>query len=139
LIETKKKTRYWAASAGAVLSCVAPIAMFGVSAMNPYGLQIATCGTLLVLPLLGFARRYLHGEFMFSRFSMLSVAMGFGFNLVALAPTLEHALAGWSLFGFASTFLIGAYNDRPTVRNNATYAFAAYQVRRAEGTFFLGV
>jgi NADH-quinone oxidoreductase subunit L len=32
------------------------------------------------------------------------------------------------LFGFASTFLIGAYNDRPTVRNNATYAFAAYQI-----------
>ncbi len=119
---------YWSASAGSVLACAIPSLLFGQTAMNPYGVLIAFCGTTLVLPILAFARRYLHGEFMFSRFAILSVIMGGGFNLVALAEDLEHALIGWSLFGFASTFLIGAYNDRPTVRNNATYAFAAYQV-----------
>jgi hypothetical protein len=48
--------------------------------------------------------------------------------MVATAPTLEHAMLGWGLFGFCSTFLIGAYNHRPTVRNNATFAFAAYRI-----------
>ena len=28
-----------------------------------------------------------------------------GFNLVATAPDLEHALAGWSLFGFSVCIL----------------------------------
>ena len=68
------------------------------------------------------------GEFMFGRFALLSVGLLGGFNLVATAPDLVHALAGWGLFGFASTFLIGSYNERPTVRNNATFAFAAYRV-----------
>ena len=119
---------YWAASAGMVLSCGIPLYLFAETAMNPHGTLIALCGTLLSLPVLAFSRRYLHGEFMFGRFSALSVGLLLGFNLVALAPNLEHAMAGWGLFGFASTFLIGAYNDRPTVRNNATFAFAAYRI-----------
>lgn len=57
-----------------------------------------------------------------------AIHSGQGFNLVATAPTLEHIMAGWGLFGFASTFLIGAYNERPTVLNNATFAFAAYRI-----------
>lgn len=101
--------------------------MFGAEAMNPHGTLIAVCGTMLSLPVLAFARRYLHGEFMFGRFSGLCAALVLGFNLVATAPSLEQTLAGWSLFGFASAFLIGAYNERPTVRNNATFAFAVYK------------
>tara|TARA_R110002050_G_scaffold296014_1_gene455523 strand:- start:116 stop:1243 length:1128 start_codon:yes stop_codon:yes gene_type:complete len=65
---------------------------------------------------------------MFGRFQGLSVGLVTGFNLVALAPSLMHVLQGWGLFGFASTFLIGAYNERPSVRNNATFAFAAYRI-----------
>lgn len=45
-----------------------------------------------------------------------------------MAPNLEHLIQAWSLFGFASAFLIGAYNDRVTVRNNTTYVFAAYRL-----------
>jgi len=58
----------------------------------------------------------------------LCVGLLLGVNLVATAPTLGHAMVGWSLFSFASTFLIGAYNDRSTVRNNATFEFAAYRI-----------
>ncbi len=119
---------YASATAGMLLACGVPIFLFGSQAMNPYGTLIALCGTMLSLPVLAFSRRYLHGEFMFARFQALCVGLLLGFNLIATAPTLEHAMAGWSLFGFASTFLIGAYNDRPTVRNNATFAFAAYRI-----------
>lgn len=119
---------YWAASTAMVASCVAPVYMYAGEMMNSRGALIALAGTVLSLPVLSFARRYLHGEFMFGRFSLLSVGLTLGFNLVATAPTLPHALAGWSLFGYASTFLIGAYNERPTVRNNATFAFAAYEL-----------
>lgn len=119
---------YWAAVAGMGLACGLPIYTFGLEAMNPRGPLIALCATLISLPVLAFARRYLHGEFMFGRFSALCVGMLLGFNLVATAPSIEHAMAGWGLFGFASTFLIGAYNDRPTVRNNALYAFSAYRI-----------
>lgn len=89
---------------------------------NPSHLEVpaVTAAASLALPVLAFSRRYLHGEFMFGRCAALSVGLLLGFNLVATAPDLEHALAGWSLFGFSSTFLIGAYNDRPTVRNNAS-------------------
>merc|ERR1712137_1526157 len=83
---------------------------------------------MLSLPILAFARRYLHGEHMFARFSILSSGLVLGFNLVATAPSLPILLGGWSLFGFASTFLIGAYNERPTVRNNAVFAFSAYKI-----------
>lgn len=146
---------YWAAATGMLLAAAGPILLFGPEAMNPRGSLIAVCGTLLALPVLAFSRRYLHGEFMFPRFMALCVGLLLGFNrrpraflcvcvcgcvsvkknlythltvVVATAPTLAHAMAGWSLFGFASTFLIGAYNDRATVRNNATFAFAAYRI-----------
>ena len=96
--------------------------------MNPYGAIIAGCATSLSLPVLAFSRRYLHGEHMFSRISVLSAGLLLGFNMVATAPDLHHLVAGWGLFGFTSTFLIGSYNDRPSVRNNATFAFAAYRL-----------
>jgi len=119
---------YWCAATSMLLACGIPIELFGAEAMNPRGSLIAACGTMLSLPVLAIARRYLHGEFMFGRFSALCVGLLLGFNLVSTAPTLEQAMLGWSLFGFSSTFLIGAYNDRPTVRNNATFAFAAYRI-----------
>lgn len=119
---------YTLARAGMLISaCALPLLVAG-DPMNPRGTLIAAAGTMLSLPVLSFARRYLHGEHMFGRFSLLCTGLLAGFNTVALAPDIEHALAGWSLFGFASTFLIGAYNDRPTVRNNATFAFASYQI-----------
>lgn len=127
-IAHKEAYIYWTAFSGMLLSGAAPIYFFGPDSMFYLGPTIAICSTLLSLPVLSFARRYLHGEFMFGRFSTLCVGLLLGFNLVATAPSLHHALAGWSLFGFASTFLIGAYNDRPSVRNNATFAFAAYRI-----------
>jgi uncharacterized protein YbcC (UPF0753/DUF2309 family) len=128
---------FWAASAAMMMSCIGPVLLYAGDMMNSRGALIALAGTMLSLPVLSFARRYLHGEFMFGRFSLLSVGLTLGFNLVATAPTLLQALAGWSLFGFASTFLIGAYNDRPTVRNNATFAFAAYEL--SDFAFLCGI
>ena len=119
---------YYAAAAAMLGACAGPVYMFSQTAMNPHGAAIATCATLLALPVLAFSRRYLHGEPMFTRFAMLSAGLLLGFNLVATAPGLEQTMAGWGLFGFASTFLIGSYNDRSTVRNNATFAFAAYRI-----------
>mmetsp|Transcript_116980 Transcript_116980/g.376278 ORF Transcript_116980/g.376278 Transcript_116980/m.376278 type:complete len:1347 (+) Transcript_116980:79-4119(+) len=83
--------------------------------------------TLVALCGLGFSRRYLHGDFMFDRLVLLPAGMLVGLHLVAAAPNLGVALGGWSLMGLCSTFLIGAYNDRPTARNNATYVFMVYQ------------
>merc|ERR1719392_140452 len=96
--------------------------------MHPRGTCVALCGTTLSFNALAFSRRYLHGEFMFARVALLSAGMTAGFNLVATAPDLEYALAGWTVISFCSTFLIGIYNDRPTASQNATYAFALYMV-----------
>jgi hypothetical protein len=63
--------------------------LYGGEMMNSRGALIALAGTVLSLPVLSFARRYLHGEFMFGRFSLLSVGLTLGFNLVATAPTLS--------------------------------------------------
>jgi hypothetical protein len=121
---------YRTAVAGMLAAAVLPVYLQGgvEHMMNPYGLEIVAGGTALALPVLAFARRYLHGEFMFGRFAGLTVGLLSGFNIVATASSLDQLLAGWSLLGFSSTFLIGAYNDRPTVRNNATFAFGAYQI-----------
>lgn len=127
-VAKKEAFIFWTVTSSMLLSCAVPLLLFSGQAMNAHGSLIAIGGTSLALPILAFARRYLHGEFMFGRFSFLCGGLVLGFNLIAMAPNLELALAGWSLFGFASTFLIGSYNDRPTVRNNATFAFAAYQV-----------
>lgn len=127
-VAKKEAIVFWSAASAMVAGLVVPVFMYGSQTLNPYGSLIALSGTMLSLPVLAFSRRYLHGEFMFARFAGLCAALSVGFNIVATAPTLEHIMAGWDLFGFASTFLIGAYNDRPTVRNNATFAFAAYRV-----------
>ena len=119
---------YYGAVAGMAAATALPLYFYGAISMNPYGPLIALAAATLAFPVLAFSRRYLHGEFMFGRFSALSVLLLGGFNLVATAPDLMHALSGWSLFGFSSAFLIGSYNDRPTVRNNATFAFGVYRV-----------
>lgn len=127
-IARREAMMHWTAMLGMLASCGVPLYLSGFESLAPHGPLVGICGTLLSLPVLAFARRYLHGEFMFGRFSALCVGLNLGFNMVAMAPNLEAMLAGWSLFGFASTFLIGAYNERPTVRNNATFAFAAYHI-----------
>jgi uncharacterized protein YbcC (UPF0753/DUF2309 family) len=128
-VKRKEDIYYHLSLAGMAGAAVLPPLLFGVENMlNPYGLMIVAGGTSLALPVLAFARRYLHGEFMFGRFAALTVGLLSGFNIVATASSLEQVLAGWSLLGFASTFLIGAYNYRPTVRNNATFIFGAYQI-----------
>jgi len=119
---------YWSATASMLASCVLPVYLHYDTAMNPHSAIVAVSATVLAMPVLAFSRRYLHGEFMFGRFASLCTGLLLGFNLVATAPDLEQALNGWSLFGFSSAFLIGAYNNRPTVRNNATFAFAAYRI-----------
>ena len=50
---------------------------------------------------------------MFDRFAMLCVLLLTGFNIVATASSLLYALPGWSMIGFASTFLIGSYRALP--------------------------
>ncbi|KAI9028762.1 hypothetical protein DFJ74DRAFT_641843 [Hyaloraphidium curvatum] len=127
-VARREALMYNASVAGMAAATVLPIWLWGPVAMNPYGMAVAACAALLSFPVLAFSKRYLHGEFMFGRFASLSAALLLGFNMVATAPSLEHTMLGWSLFGFASTFLIGSYNDRPTVRNNATFAFAAYRI-----------
>ena len=96
--------------------------------MNPLGPAIAITATMLTIPIVAFSRRYLHGEFIFARVFTLSTLLLLGFNIFVTAPSLITVLGGWSLMGFSSTFLIGSYNDRLTVRNNATLVFAVYQI-----------
>ena len=120
---------YKATLASLVVSFVVPsFFMFDPALVQTSGRLIALCTSLIAVPVVTFACKYLHGEKMFLRYCFLTVMLVLGFNIVATAPTLLDALGGWSLFGFASTFLIGTYNDRPTVRNNATFAFAAYRL-----------
>jgi uncharacterized protein YbcC (UPF0753/DUF2309 family) len=109
-------------------SCALLIYAFADSAMHPYGALIAGCATLITLPNLAFSRRYLHGEFMFDRFAFLSTLMLLGFNTLALSPDVDWALVGWELLGVSSAFLIGAYSERPTVSENATFVWAVYQL-----------
>lgn len=127
-VARKEAAIYWSSVAGMIAATALPIYFLGADAMNPRGVEIALAGALLSLPVMSYSRRYLHGEFMYGRFSLLSTGLLLGFNLVALAPDLEMVLPAWSLFGFSSAFLIGSYNTRPTVRNNATFAFSAYKV-----------
>lgn len=68
---------------------------------------------------------------MFDRMALLSAGLLAGFNLVATAPNLATTAVGWNTIGFCSAFLIGSYNDRPTVRQNTTYVFAIYRVSDA--------
>jgi uncharacterized protein len=119
---------YWGATAAMLAACAGPAVLFSETAMNPHGPLTALAAGSLAIPVLAFSRRYMHGEFLFGRFAVLSVGLLLGFNLVATAPTLVQALPGWTLFGFASAFLIGSYNERPSVRNNASFAFAAYRI-----------
>jgi hypothetical protein len=93
------------------------------------GFAVALCASALAFCCLGFSRRYLHGEFMFGRFVVLSTLMLLGFNLVVLAPLMSSSfLAGWDLVGYSSVFLIGAYNGRPTARDSALYCMFVFQL-----------
>jgi uncharacterized protein YbcC (UPF0753/DUF2309 family) len=128
-VKNREDIVYGVSTLAMLASLVGPLlAVDGAAMMNPHGALTAACATGLALPVLAFSRRYLHGEYLFTRFSFLSSGLLLGFNLVATAPTLEQTVAGWGLFGFASAFLIGSYNDRASVRNNALFAFAAYRV-----------
>jgi formate hydrogenlyase subunit 3/multisubunit Na+/H+ antiporter MnhD subunit len=111
-----------------LLSCVGSIYFFGAQAMHERGSVIAMAGTALALCALAFQRRYLHGEFMFDRFCILAALLLTGFNMVATAPTLANVSVGWNLIGFTSAFLIGSYNDRPTVKQHTTYVFFIYRI-----------
>lgn len=114
-------------------SCLLPFynAGFDLAALSVRDVLVTTGGTTLGLSTLAFSRRYLHGEFMYGRMALLSAALVVGFNIVGAAPNLDDMLVGWTTIGFASTFLIGAFNDRPTARDNAAFAFGAYQLSDA--------
>jgi uncharacterized protein YbcC (UPF0753/DUF2309 family) len=128
-VKNREDIVYGISTIAMLASLCGPLLLVDSAAMmNPHGAVTAACATGLALPVLAFSRRYLHGEYLFTRFSFLSSGLLLGFNLVATAPCLEQTVAGWGLFGFASAFLIGSYNDRPSVRNNAVFAFAAYRV-----------
>jgi len=117
------------AAAIMTISAVLPIA---TGAIDDFHEPLIILGaTLLGVSNLAYSRRYLHGEFMYGRMALVSACMVAGFNMVTVAPVLEDALIGWTLIGFSSTILIGGFNDRPTARENAAYAFAAYQISDA--------
>jgi len=100
--------------------------------MNPcQGVYISISFTLLSLLIFAFSRRYLHGEFMFSRLMLLGFVLLSGFNLVSLAPELRLQLLGWTLMGWSWTFMVGAYSDRPTVKDNAMFIFFTNQISDA--------
>ena len=108
--------------------------------------SIVVGGTVLSMLVLAFSRCCLHGEDTFVRLALLALALTCGFNLVASSntsappggqraateaalPCLAHsAVIGWSMIGFSSALLIGAYNARPTAQTNATFVFAVYQL-----------
>jgi len=115
---------------GMLASLIVPAYKFDTM-MNPRGTYIAAGATLLSLLNLAFARNYLHGEFLFHQFIVLSLGLLVGFNLVACAPSLEYAVIGWNIIGFSAVFLIGAFNERPTVRENATVVFFCYEISDA--------
>ena len=94
---------------GMLASFILPVMNFETM-MNPRGTLIAMAATALSLMNLAFSRNYLHGEFMFKQFVILSLGLLVGFNLVACAPTLEWAVIGWNIIGFSAVFLIGAFN-----------------------------
>jgi hypothetical protein len=176
-----------------------------IDSIDPIQGLVTTSAALLGASSVAFSRRFLHGEFMYGRMQLVTAGMVLGFNLVAVAPTLEqvaipcpplqplfppmtlappvlaptleqiavaslllpHPLQphgfppaptapsiappppyprslshlppprlpqvaiGWTLIGYCSTFLIGGFNDRPTARDNAAYAFLIYQLSDA--------
>ena len=119
---------YMIASATAVLSFMIPFVLLDTSnMMNAHGTSIAACASALSLPVLAFSRRYMHGEHVFAQTAFLSCGLLLGFNYIAMAPTLEDLIEGWTMFGLTSAFLIGTYNDRVTVQSNALFAFASYR------------
>ena len=100
-----------------ILSFVVPYVLLDTAnMMNAHGTYIATCATAISLPIIDFSRRYMHGEKLFAQTSLLSSLLVLGFNYIAMAPSLEELVEGWCLFGLASAFLIGTYNNRVTVR-----------------------
>ena len=127
----RRETAYTLASAALMLASLLPPLRRSEPPMEPSAPAFALAAVLLGILNLGFSYRYLHGEFLYGRFALLSAGLVCGFNLVALAPSVEACLPGWSLLGFASTFLIGAFNDRATARDNATFVFLVYQLSDA--------
>jgi hypothetical protein len=125
---TARETLYYVLSLLAtVCACIVPIVLaqkLGEPSLR--GVLTSACGTLLSVPLLIFSRRFIHGDTKFALFCICSACLVTGFNLVAMARDLKQALGGWSLVGFASTFLIGLYNERMSAYQNATFAFGAY-------------
>jgi hypothetical protein len=109
-----------ASMSAAVAAGLGPLALFSGTALNPYAALTVLGGTALTLPVMAVARRYMHGDRALPQTMALCALLNLGFSLVATAPSLAHAGVGWSLFGFASTFLIATYPERPTVINNAT-------------------
>jgi NADH:ubiquinone oxidoreductase subunit 5 (subunit L)/multisubunit Na+/H+ antiporter MnhA subunit len=91
-----------------------------IKAAGVRGSVVAAVATALTLPIVVFSRRYLHGEYMYARFFALCFALLLGFNWVATSPSPTSMGAGYSLLGLSSTFLIGMYNERPSVRANGT-------------------
>jgi len=128
-VRRNERLVYRAASFTAVLSFMVPFVLLDTSKMmNAHGTMIAGCASALSLPVLAFSRRYMHGEQVFTQTSFLSSGLLLGFNYIALAPSLEDLVEGWAMFGLASAFLIGTYNDRVTVQSNALFAFASYRL-----------
>ena len=136
-----EEDRYTVAATTIMIASAAPVlynalqsgfgVLPGATSMDFHSLEICLGATALGLSNLAFSRRYLHGEFMYGRMVLDTAMMVTGFNIVAAAPVLDEALLGWTIIGFASTFLIGGFNDRPTARDNAAYAFSVYQLSDA--------
>jgi len=128
----ERESAMFAASVAFLLSSTcASVVLAGGTSLHPHGVPIVLAATALTVPVVCISRRYLHGDRIFPRFMALTAALLLGFNAVALAPNLEALRWGWTVVGFASVLLIASYNERPTVRTNATFVFAAYHLSDA--------
>lgn len=88
---------------------------------------VTTASSLLTLIIFIFSRRYLHGEHTYERYFTLCIIMLFAFNWVSTSFDPMIMSAGYTLLGMASTFLVGTYNERQSVRINASFVFLMYK------------
>jgi hypothetical protein len=73
-ISQRESVVYYTSNVGVLLAAAVQIYAYADTALNPHGIAIALGGTMLALPTLAFARRYLHGEYIFGRFSVCRLA-----------------------------------------------------------------
>lgn len=86
-------------------------------------LSVMLCGVIAA-----FAHRYLHREPGYGRFFVLLSLFTLGILTIALAGSIEVAVAGWELLGLSSALLIAFFQDRAEPVQNALRALVVYRI-----------